>query len=42
MRFAKYEKKIDYKNLLFEIDGKSAVKSVNFLDEIGTLYDLFT
>ena len=33
-------KKIDYNNLFFEIDDKSVVKSVNFLEEFGTLYDL--
>ena len=32
-------KKIDYKNLLFETDDKSVVKSADFLKEIGTLYD---
>ena len=26
--------------MLFEIDDKSAVKSADFLKEIGTLYDL--
>ena len=33
-------KKIDYNNLFFEIDDKSVVKSVDFLEEFGTLYDL--
>ena len=33
-------KKIDYKNLFFETDDKSVVKSADFLKEIGTLYDL--
>ena len=39
-KLAKYEKKIDYNNLFFEIDNKSVVKSADFLKEIGTLYDL--
>ena len=34
------KKKIDYNNLLFEIDDKLVVKSVDFLKDIGTLYDL--
>ena len=34
------KKKIDYNNLFFEIDDKSVVKSADFLEEIGTLYDL--
>ena len=33
-------KKIDYNNLFFEIDDKSVVKGVDFLEEFGTLYDL--
>ena len=33
-------KKIDYNNLFFEINDKSVVKSVDFLEEFGTLYDL--
>ena len=33
-------KKIDYNNLAFETDDKSVVKSVDFLEEFGTLYDL--
>ena len=33
-------KKIDYNNLFFEIQDKSVVKDVDFLKEIGTLYDL--
>ena len=33
-------KKIDYNNLFFEIDDKSVVKSVDFLEKFGTLYDL--
>ena len=40
IRLAKDEKNIDYNNLLFIIDDKSVVKSVEFLEEIGTLYDL--
>ena len=40
MKLAKDEKKIDYNNLYFEIDKKSVVKSVDFLKENGTLYDL--
>ena len=34
------KKKIDYNNLFFEIDDKLVVKSVDFLKDIGTLYDL--
>ena len=34
------KKKIDYNNLFFKIDDKFVVKSVDFLKEIGTLYDL--
>ena len=41
VKLAKDEQKIDYNNLFFKINGKSAVKSVDFLEEIGTLYDLF-
>ena len=37
---AKDEKNIDYNNLFFEIDDKSVVKDVDFLKEIGALYDL--
>ena len=33
-------KKIDYKNLFFEIGYQSVVEDVDFLEEIGTLYDL--
>ena len=33
-------KKIDYNNLFFSIYDKSAVKSVDFLEEFGTLYNL--
>ena len=40
IRLAKDEKKIDYNNFFFEIDDKSVVKSVDYLKEIGTLYDL--
>ena len=40
IKLAKDEKKIDYNNLLFEINDKSVVKSANFLKEIGILYDL--
>ena len=40
MKFAKDEKKTDYNILFFEINNKSVVKSVGFLEEIGTLYDL--
>ena len=39
-KLAKDEKKTYYNNLFFEIDDKSVVKSVDFLKEIGTLYDL--
>ena len=34
------KKKIDYNNLLFEIEDKLVVKSVDFFKDIGTLYDL--
>ena len=37
---AKDEKKIDYNNLFFNIDDKPVVKIVDFLEEIGALYDL--
>ena len=40
IKLAKDEKKIDYNNLFFEIDDKSVVKIADFLEEIGTLYDL--
>ena len=33
-------KKIDYNNLFFSIYDKSAVKSFDFLEEFGTLYNL--
>ena len=41
INLAKDEKKIDYNNLFFNIYDKSAVKSVDFVEEFGTLYDLF-
>ena len=34
------DEKIDYNNLFFQINDKSVVKSVNFLEETGTFYDL--
>ena len=40
IKLAKDEKKIEYNNLFFEIDSNSVVKSVDFLQEIDTLYDL--
>ena len=40
IKLAKDEKKIECNNLFFEIDDKSVVKSVDSLEEIGTLYDL--
>ena len=39
-KLAKDEKNIDYNNLFFSIYDKSAVKSVDFLEEFGTLYNL--
>ena len=39
-RLAKDEKKIDYNNLFFEIEGKFVVKDADFLKQFGTLYDL--
>ena len=39
-QLAKDEQKIDYNNLFFEIDDNSVVKDVDFLKEIGALYDL--
>ena len=39
---AKYGKDIGYYNWFFKIDDKSVVKSVDFLKEVGTLYDLLT
>ena len=41
VKLAKDEKKNDYNNLFFKINDKSVVKSVDFLEEIGTLYALF-
>ena len=40
IKFAKDEKNIDYNNLLFSIDDKSVVESVDFLKEISAMYDL--
>ena len=40
INLAKDEKKIDYNNLFFSIYDKSVVKSVDFVEEFGTLYDL--
>ena len=38
---AKDEKKIDYNNLFFEInDDKFVIKTIDFVEEIDTLYDL--
>ena len=37
---AKDEKKIDYNNLFFKLDKASVAKNIDFLNEIGTLYDL--
>ena len=37
---AKDEKNIDYNNLFFKINDKSVAESADFLEEIGTLYDL--
>ena len=34
------DEKIDYNNLFFQINDNSDVKSVIFLEETGTLYDL--
>ena len=39
-KLAKDEKIIDYNNLFFETDDKSALKSADYLKEFGTLYDL--
>ena len=36
----KDKKEIDYDNLFFKISDKFIVKSVDFLEETGTLYDL--
>ena len=41
-KLAKDAKNIDYINLFFEMDDESVVKSVDFLEEFGTLYDLLT
>ena len=38
LKLAEDEKKVDYNNLFFEIDSKSVVKSVDFLEEIGIWY----
>ena len=40
IKLAKDEKRTHYNNLFFEINDKSVVKSVDFLEEIGTLCDL--
>ena len=40
IKLAKDEKNIDYNNLLFNIDDKPVVESVDFLKEIGAMYDL--
>ena len=40
INLAKDEKKIDYNNFFFSIDDNSVVKSVDSLEEFGTLYDL--
>ena len=39
LMFAKDEEKIDYNDLFFEIDD-SVIKSYNFLENVGTLYNL--
>ena len=39
IKLAKNEKKNWYNNLFFETDYKSVVKDVDFLEEIGILYD---
>ena len=39
-KLVKDEKNIDYNNLFFKIGDKSVVKEVDFLEVIGTLYDL--
>ena len=36
-KLAKDEKKIDYNNLFFEIEGKFVVKDADFLKQFGTL-----
>ena len=38
-KLAKDEKKIDYNNLFFEIDDP-VIRSYDFLENVGTLYDL--
>ena len=40
IKLAKDEKKTDYNNLFFSMDDKSVVKSVDSLEEFGTLYNL--
>ena len=40
IKLAKDGKNIDYNNLLFKINDASIVKDVDFLEEIGTLYNL--
>ena len=40
-KLAKDAKNIDI-NLFFEMDDESVVKSVDFLEKFGTLYDLLT
>ena len=39
-KLAEDEKEIDFDNLFFKISSTSVVKSVSFLEEFGTLYDL--
>ena len=39
-KLAKDEKNVDYNNVFFNIDDKPVVKSVTFLEKVGTLYDL--
>ena len=39
-KLAKDEKNVVYNNLLFNIDDKPVVESVDFLKEIGAMYDL--
>ena len=39
LKLAKDEEKIDYNDLFFEIDD-SVIKSYNFLENVGTLYNL--
>lgn len=40
IKLAKNEDQIDYYNLFFKIDGSPIVKSLNFLEKAGTMYDL--